>query len=114
MEIALFIYLAGLAGKLSTLLFLLTFISSVLLIIHFAWCSDNRLKFNQKYLAIPLLTAFLCVATPSENTMYLMAAGYTTQKVANAVVESELAKDVLTVLELKVKEQIKDLQKSTK
>ena len=110
MEIALFIYLAGFVGKLGFLLMLVTYCAILALAVHIIWCSDYKKTFQNKFLIVPLLTAFLWSTVPSEKTMYLMASGYAAQKVTTAVVESDIAKDVLTVLELKVKEQIKELK----
>ena len=70
---------------------------------------------------LTLLLAFsilLVVVIPNEKTAYTMIAAYATQKVAERPETQEVAKDVLTIINSKVKqyalESVQELEKASK
>lgn len=65
-----------------------------------------------------VLSGLISVFVPSEKTAYTMVAAYATQKVAEAPETKEIASDVLTIINSKVKqyalESVQELEKATK
>lgn len=115
MEFAFVVYAISVIGKLGYLLFVLTFLAFMVLLAHCIYVGESYQKtfkddFRMKFLVIPVVLSCLLTFTPSERTMYLMAGAYASQ----AVIQSDLAKDVVSILELKVKEQLKELQTKSK
>lgn len=111
MEFAFVVYAISVIGKLGHLFIGLTILAFLVLLAHCIYVGDDYQKtfkddFRMKFLVIPVVLSCLLTFTPSERTMYLMSAAYASQ----AVIQSDLAKDVVSILELKVKEQLKELQ----
>ena len=115
MEFALVVYAISVIGKLQFALQILLVVSSVVLLAHciyvdFSFDKSFKDDFRKKFLITPIVFLTLLTVIPSEHTMYLMAGAYASQ----AVAQSDLAKDVVQILEIKVKEQLKDLQSTKK
>ena len=111
MEFAFVVYAISVIGNLGFLLSGLIMLSFIVLLTHCIYVGDHHRKtfkddFRMKFLVIPVVLSCLLTFTPSERTMYLMAGAYAGQ----SVVQSQLGQDVIKVLELKVKEQLKELQ----
>lgn len=122
MELALFVYVAGIVGQLSSALGFVCF--AVLLIVGvatFLWLpvmgedySKEYKKLYKKIVTTCLPIFILCGAMntllPNEKTLYMMAAGYGTQ----AVVQSETADKVLKIVNGKLDEYLAEMEKSVK
>jgi len=111
MEFAVVVYLISAISKLGLFLVIAAILSMIVLVVHCIDVGDSYQKsfkedFKLRFLAAPVLLGLLITVIPSERTMYLMAGAYASQ----AVVQSEIGKDVIQVLELKIKEQLKELQ----
>lgn len=115
MEFAFIIYLISVLGSFNSLMFFFSTASILVLIAHCLDAGDvlcNKsfaTHFKKKFLIIPIVLSLVTSMIPSEKTMYLMLAGYTSQ----AAVQSSIGQDVIQILELKVKEQLKELQPKT-
>lgn len=116
MELAIFIYLANFVGKLHTALWFGVVLFMASAFAHAMWCEDQRMvygktdvKYSWKYIWLAFACVVGIVGIPSERTMYLMAGGYATQKVGEVVVQSEISKDILKILELKVKKELSSM-----
>lgn len=114
MEFAFLVYAISMISKLGVLFGIMTCFSLITLLGH---CiniegSHNRTfanDFKKKFLVIPIVIAVCTTLIPSEKTMYLMTGAYVSQ----AAVQSSIGQDVIQILELKVKEQLKELQPKT-
>lgn len=64
---------------------------------------------------IAIFSMFIVIFLPSEKTAYTMVAAYATQKIVEAPETKEIAKDVLTIINSKVKqyavESVEELEK---
>lgn len=115
MEFAFIIYLISVLGNASGLMFFFSLVSAIVLLAHCVDVGDSYNKsfathFKKKFLIIPIVLSLVTSIIPTEKTMYLMLAGYASQ----AAVQSSIGQDVIQILELKVKEQLKELQPKTK
>lgn len=111
MEFAFVVYAISVIGKLNILLTILAVCFGIALLGHLICIDDIRTRtvakdFKMRFAVIPIFLLSLSTFTPSERTMYLMAGAYAGQ----SVVQSQLGQDVIKILELKVKEQLKELQ----
>lgn len=120
MELALFVYLAGIAGNLRDVLLFVCFVSFAVLCVYAiiigVGCNEGMWKFSErlKSLRNAVISVFslgiFTAAIPSEKTMYLMLAGYTTQQ----VVKSETADKVVKLINAKLDEYIIEINKEKK
>lgn len=109
MELALFVYLAGVIGNIQGFIVAVAIILAMALlfmIIHLH-IEDELVQLKKIYIVIPLVLGLLASTIPSEKTMYLMLAGYTTQK----VVQSETGDKVVKVINAKLDEYLEDMTK---
>ena len=110
MELALFVYFAGIVSKLSGLFVFIAIASGISGLICLAAVLFDNDKSYQKSVYI-CLTTWLCsalIATllPSEKTMYLMAGAYTTQ----AVAQSTVGQKTVELIEQKLDEELAKLK----
>lgn len=111
MELALFVYLAGVVGNLVNVFITVATIAIliVLSIAPFAIMEDdNKGMLKAIYIAVAttVFSTFMAVIIPSEKTMYLMAGAYTTQ----AVVQSTVGKKTVDLIEQKLDEELAKLK----
>lgn len=111
MEFAFIIYLISVLGNASGLMIFFSLVSGFVLLAHCIDIYDDwATHFKKKFLIIPIVLSLVTSMIPSERAMYLMLAGYASQ----AAVQSSIGQDVIQILELKVKEQLKELQPKIK
>lgn len=112
MELALFVYLAGVVGNIGaflTVTSIVLFLAVLFSVIHYSL--DEKLsKLSKWYIVAPFIFGLLSAMVPSEKTMYLMLAGYTTQQ----VVQSETAEKVVKIVNTKLDEYIIEMYKKKK
>lgn len=122
MELAIFIYLANLVGKAHVFFGMLIPISILFALLRYFWVNEQHEYHNNtkvthsfKWVYLSIASAILLVIIPSERTMYMMAGGYAGQTIGTAVVQSELTKDVIKIIEIKAKKELsKMMEESTK
>lgn len=117
MELALFVYLAGVVGNVGFLFSLCTLSGLIGLIVYLIVVWQAVDVYNRKFsdfkgsLTKCTLTVFcaaiLSSAVPSEKTMYLMLAGYTAQQ----VVQSDTGDKIVKVINAKLDEYIEEATK---
>lgn len=115
MELALFVYLAGIVGTLGRFLVVTLGIGifGVLVFLLVAWyqvdCCGRKFSEFYKTLRNACIGLFclgiVASLIPSEKTMYMMLAGYTTQ----SVVQSETADKVVKVINTKLDEYLAEI-----
>src|SRR5574342_476385 len=108
MELALFVYLAGVVSKVGGFLVATTIFSFIslltYLVVIFYQIDVNGKKFQDFYKSLRNATigvfslGLISATIPSEKTMYMMLAGYTAQ----TVVQSDTADKVLKVINSKL------------
>ena len=110
MELALFVYLAGVVGNVGGMFVVIAIISVIVMFICvFTIVPDNDKTLIKPFyisLSTPLFSAFVAALLPSEKTMYLMAGAYTTQ----AVVQSTVGKKTVDLIEQKLDEELAKLK----
>ena len=119
MEIALFVYLASVVGKIVPLFGFTIFLCIVFhianwFIYHFreidrgyGLTSKPSVKIYKTFPVLVIVLSILNVLIPSERTMYMMAGGYAAQKVGEVIMESDIQKDMMELISAKIKEEIK-------
>ena len=110
MELALFVYLAGIIGNVGGFLAFIAITLGVALFVYImAYIMQpeysKKWQFNKKYILVPALAGFIATVIPSEKTMYMMLAGYTGQQ----VLQSETASKVYRVIDAKLDEYINEM-----
>lgn len=104
MELALFVYLAGVVSGIGGFM---VFITIALFVALFGYIMAYTLQptydhvkweFKKKYILVPVIAGLIASIIPSEKTMYMMLAGYTAQ----TVVQSDTADKVLKVINSKL------------
>lgn len=114
MELALFIYLANLVGKIEALFVSILVIGGILYssVVFVSYLEGFELKYKKTIVSIFTLSALGLTFIPSERTMYLMAAGYAGQTVVQKVGDSESINKVQLILNNKLDEIISKQQKN--
>ena len=109
MELALFVYLAGVVGNVGGVFVVIAIISCTIMLI----CGASSVGYDKSlmkpfYISLSTLvfSAFVAALLPSEKTMYLMAGAYTTQ----AVVQSTVGKKTVDLIEQKLDEELAKLK----
>lgn len=126
MELALFVYFAGIVSKLSTMLVITSLIGLAGIVIYlivvggilssYTNRGPDKKTFSDYFPNLrKLIIGVFCLGVvtamiPSEKTMYLMLAGYTTQQ----VVQSETGDKVVKVINAKLDEYLEDMSKVQK
>lgn len=113
MTLAFLVYLAGVITSLSAfvaVIFVSTAIIYGLYVIGYLITNEYNWKSRGKFYKWPIALLICCgtfkVFLPSEKTMWLMAGAYATEKVA----ESNIGKQTLELVELKLQEEINKLK----
>lgn len=110
MELALFVYLAGIVGKVGGVFFAIATISGLIAFMCGIYTvSNNDKSFIKPFyisLSTLLFSAFVSALLPSEKTMYLMAGTYTTQ----AVAQSTVGQKTVELIEQKLDEELAKLK----
>lgn len=103
MELALFIWFAGVVGDLKFLLGLIGIIGAASFASYIGWQAEHGriVKWKLKLIGV-LLMCFIPILLPSERTLWLMAAGYTAQ----TVVQSETGKKLQQLVDKKLDDMI--------
>ena len=110
MELALFVYLAGVVGNVGGVFVAIAIISAIIMFICgvSAVCDDDKSFIKPFYISLCtlLFSAFTAALLPSEKTMYLMAGAYTTQ----AVAQSTVGQKTVELIEQKLDEELAKLK----
>jgi len=110
MELALFVYLAGVVGKVGGVFVVICTVSAIAAFIcGISTVADNDKSFIKPFyisLSTLLFSAFVSALLPSEKTMYLMAGAYTTQ----AVAQSTVGQKTVELIEQKLDEELAKLK----
>lgn len=120
MELALFVYLAGIVSGIKFILAMI-FMLGIFAFIVFCIFIFNQTDYHKKEfssfkavvrnsLVALLVTVFTAALIPSEKTMYLMLAGYGAQQ----SIQSETAAKVLKVIDKKLDEYLQELPSKSK
>lgn len=121
MELVWLVYAISLLPKLGLVSFLMIFFGSIIsLICWFAIMCDGPEAVHRGFLwfitIIPIVGLVLAIALPSEKTAYTMVGAYAAQKIAESPDTQEIAKDVISIINSKIKEYAieatKDLEKA--
>lgn len=113
MTLAFLVYLAGVITSLSAFLGII-FVSTAIIygmyVLGYLISNETNWKNRGKFYKWPFVLLICCgtfkVFLPSEKTMWLMAGAYATEK----VVESNIGKQTLELVELKLQEEINKLK----
>lgn len=120
MELVWLVYAISLLPKLGLVSFLMILLGGIIsLICWFAIMCDGPETVHRGFLwfttIVPVVGLVLAIALPSEKTAYTMVGAYAAQKVAESPDTQEIAKDVIAIINSKVKayavEATKDLEK---
>lgn len=113
MTLALLVYFAGVISSMSNFLgivFVSTVVIYALYVFGYLIANESNWKNRGKFYKWPFVLLICCgifkVFLPSEKTMWLMAGAYATEKVA----ESNIGKQTLELVELKLQEEINKLK----
>lgn len=107
MELVWLVYLISVLGSLKPILLVfLTMSTMAALVMWFAIIIDPGVKPKVAWIwsLAALVLSLVTVVVPSEETAYLMVSAYATQKIAEMPETKELATDVLTIIQRKVKQ----------
>lgn len=112
MELALFVYLASVLPSVKAFLGAVSTGVLMLLVLCFMWQGLNGETFKPKrvFLITPIVILVIIPCISSERAMYMMAAAYGSQK----VIESPTADKVVTLINSKLDEYIKDIETNVK
>jgi len=115
MELALFVYLAGLTNSLIVFSALIAVVSGIALIVYSIYSMGVNIeisghhRYQKRWVIGWILFVGIASLIPSERTLWLMAGAYGTQK----VVQSEVGADVLEIINLKIKKELADMKKES-
>lgn len=107
MELVWLVYLISVLGSLKPILqVFLTMSTMAALTMWFVILIDPRIKTKIAWIwsVSAVVLSLITVVVPSEKTAYLMVSAYATQKIAEMPETKELAADVLTIIQRKVKQ----------
>jgi hypothetical protein len=121
MELVWLVYGISLLPTLKFVSFLSAFLGGIAAVIFWLTVVIDGTKVHRGFLwfitILPVFSVISMVLLPSEKTAYTMVAAYATQKVVERPEAQEAAKDVLTIINSKVKqyalESVKELEKAT-
>lgn len=109
MELALFVYLAGVVGKVGGVFVIIAIISAIITFVCGFIAVDVDKSFMKPFyisLCACVFAALIAALLPSEKTMYLMAGAYTTQ----AVAQSTVGQKTVELIEQKLDEELAKLK----
>ena len=121
MELVWLVYVISLLPKLGFLAFLMILLGGIgSALCWIAVACDGPETVHRGFLwfitAVPVFGLLLAITLPSEKTAYTMVGAYAAQKVAERPDTQEIAKDVIAIINSKVKEYAieaeKDLEKA--
>ena len=106
MELALFIYLASLFGKIHVLLITLVVMGGTGYSTYafIAALEGHVVEFKKTFIATMIASTAILAVVPSERTMYMMAAGYAGQTVAEKIGSSESTAKLQKIINNKLDE----------
>lgn len=120
MELALFVYLAGVVSSIGTVLFTASIVGLIALILFWiitligvaesCWTFSKFANYLRNATIGVFSLGIITAIIPSEKTMYMMLAGYTAQ----TVVQSDTAAKVLKVINQKLDGYLEEATKDTK
>ena len=121
MELVWLVYGISLLSSLNAVSFFIAFFGTVAAVSLWIITIVDDAKVHRGFLwfitILPVFSAISMVLLPSEKTAYTMVAAYATQKVVERPETQEAVKDVLTIINSKVKqyalESVKELEKAT-
>lgn len=125
MELALLVYAISSLGHILSVAYIVSLISSIAWIIlttfRLAEASSDMesiASYHRLSVWVAIISIGLLILIPSERTAYLMIGAYSAQKIAERPETSDIAKDVLIIINSKVKkyaeEAADDLKKDKK
>lgn len=114
MELALFVYLAGILTQLKIALGMI--VGAVVLygiIYSINWDMDRvmgrpNVPYNKKWMGIGVAFLISLAAIPSERVAYTMAGAYAVQSVAEHPTTAEISSKVVDVINMKLNEYLKE------
>lgn len=121
MELALLVYAISMLTPITTFLCFTAFVSSVAWVVSTLMCfveGGDPPQLFRPACWIAAISTVLLIGIPTEKTAYLMVGAYSAQKIAERPETAELTKDVMTIINAKVKkyaeEAVDDLKKDSK
>lgn len=106
MELALFVYFAGVVEGIKAL-FVFSSVVSLMVFSGYTIISlveSKRLQ-HKLYVLVPVILGFIAAVIPTEKTMYMMLAGYTGQQ----VLQSETASKIHKLVDAKLDEYLEEM-----
>lgn len=120
MELALFVYLAGILGSLQIGLGVLIAVASLYGLIYSLNWSDNKIyyedttPYNKSWMKWVVGCILVLALLPSERVAYTMAGAYAVQKVVEHPSTEEVSRKVLDVINMKLDNHLKEKQTTEK
>ncbi len=122
MTALIYIYLAGAAESIGNWFSLVAILCFSAAMCHWLWTALNGTEVNKKFCVyMAIFTAGLSLVAaiiPTKDTMYMMAYGYLGEKAGTVIVQTpevqEITADLLKLVKVKVKEQIKAVEEGKK
>lgn len=122
MELVWLVYGISLLPALKLVSILIAFLVGIAAAVFWLTAIVDGTKVHRGFLwfitVLPIFSMIATILLPSEKTAYTMVAAYATQKVVERPETQEVAKDVLTIINSKVKqyalESIEELEKAQK
>lgn len=116
MSLALFIYFCGIVGSLTMFFFWSGLIAVICATIVKIYTFEANQVFEPiwfKTFICGIISLFLCAFIPSEKTMYMMAGGYTVQKVVESPEVQKINDKVFKVINDKLDDYLTEDKKAT-
>ena len=112
MELALFVYLAGVTESIQTLFSLACVLGLIALPMCWVFLHNEKQlnKFKTWWITVVISCGIISSFIPSEKTMYMMAGAYAAQTVA----ASSVASKTLELIESKIETELSNLKKKEK
>lgn len=114
MELALFVYLAGILTQLKIVLGVLVGATVFYGVVYSMIWSDNKIfyeettPYNKRWIGIGVALIFSLAVIPSERVAYTMAGAYAVQSVAEHSTTAEISSKVVDVINMKLDEYLKE------
>ena len=108
MELALLVYLAGVADDLKAFFVIFGAVTSICSFIYLIVLVDESKPWNKKYLLIPIFSFVISTIIPTERILYMMAGAYAGQQ----ALESETASKIVKVINIKLDKYLVEIEKN--